>query len=147
MRGGHNSKALLSRTYIGGCSRLYAGAYKSMRHLHLVLTDIVGHLGGTTAVAQLCVVARITSSKWQEDPAKSGQVIPLVHLQTILSESKRHLDNVTLQSLISELLNDHLARLCGRVVMLEEKVEEIIYTLQDGYKPVVKIRGQGGQVA
>ncbi len=105
----------------------------------MVLTDIAGHLGKATGVARICTVAQVTASKWLEDPDRSGQVIPLVHLQEILRETKKHLENVPLQAAVSELLNDHFAALCGRHVMLQEKIANIIYALSDGFNPAGRI--------
>jgi hypothetical protein len=118
-----------------------------MRAFHLVMTDIIEALGGPAKVGKICAITPGQVYKWRESPDASGQTVPIKQLQIILGESKKHLDNIALQSLVSELLNDHFASLCGRGVMLQEKVAEIIFALQDGYKPAVKIRGEGGQVA
>lgn len=106
-----------------------------MRDFYLVLGGIAEQFGGVKVIAQICVVTEAMAYKWTQDPERSGQWIPLKHLQTILAESKKHLENLKLQSLISELLNDHFATLCGRRVMLEEKIADIIFALSDGYKP------------
>jgi hypothetical protein len=106
-----------------------------MRQIHLVLETIIKGVGGHEQVASLCRVTEATVYRWTQPPEKNGKTVPIKHLQTILAESKKHLEKIVLQAAVNELLNDHFAGLCGRTVFLQEKVAEIIYALQDGYKP------------
>ena|SRR5690242_3687717 len=107
------------------------------RRLDQVICSLIDALGGYKIVAAACLVGTDSVNKWKQDPEKSGQDIPVRHLQTLLSLGGEHLDNIAAQMALEELINEHFLKLCHRRSYLEDKVFEMIQTLT----------GQNGKVA
>ena len=110
-----------------------------MRDLNALMGKIFQELGGIKKVASICLVTEANAYRWQQPLNKNGETIPVKHLQTILSESKKYLENITLQALVNELLQDHFAGLCLRRVILEDVLSEALFLLSNGCKPAGRI--------
>ena len=60
------------------------------RPFHLAVGALIEAIGGYKVAARICLVTPITVEKWKESPDESGQVIPVKHLQSLLTAVGEH---------------------------------------------------------
>jgi len=100
------------------------------RAMHLAIGDLINALGGYKTVAAACMVSAESVNKWKQNPDGNGQVIPLIHFQTLLAMTGEQLANLRAQNACDEVLQDHLLGLCFRRAYPEEFVFAVIEKLQ-----------------
>lgn len=102
------------------------------REMHLALADLINALGGYKIIAGACMVSPESVNKWKQSPTGNGQVIPLIHFQTLLAMVGDNLTNLAAQNACDEILQDHLLGLCFRRAYPEEKVFAVVEMLSGG---------------
>jgi hypothetical protein len=100
------------------------------RPLHLAVGNLIAACGGYKNVAALCMVSPENVNKWKQDANGNGQVIPLVHLQTLLANVGENLTDLTLQNAADEIVQEHILNLFHRYAYPTERVFQFIELLQ-----------------
>ena len=100
------------------------------RPFHLAIGALIEAIGGYKVAARICLVTPITVEKWKESPDESGQVIPVKHLQSLLTAVGEQLENHAVQIAADEVMQEYFLNLYHRRCYPTEKVFEFIEMLQ-----------------